>query len=294
LLVRAAEEAYHGLLMEGRHPLVALNVSLPPEEIDVNVHPAKTEVRFSREQAVFSSVTEAVKGTLHRTPVATTKAVSFSASSYREQSTWTVTETEAAFAAPLPAPGLPALRVMGQLASTYIIGEGPEGLYLVDQHAAHERVLYEEIQAQWSRHKIEVQGLLQATTVEFSPREEQIWEANKEKLAQFGFAVEPFGGRSYLLRSVPATVAGTNIVEALRTLLEAIAGMETTPLEEKIMQSLACHAAIRAGQRLSNVEMAELIQQLERAKQPRTCPHGRPTMIHLSSRQLEKEFGRTG
>ncbi len=227
--------------------------------------------------------------------MATTKVMSFPASSSQQQSTWAVRERETTFVAPLPAPGLPALRVMGQLASTYIIGEGPEGLYLVDQHAAHERVLYEEIQAQWSRHKIEVQGLLQATTIELSPREEQIWQANKENLAQFGFAIEPFGGRSYLLRSVPAAVAGTDIVEALRTLLEAIAGTENGTLqEEKIIQSLACHAAVRAGQRLSNGEMAELMQRLEQAKQPRTCPHGRPTMIHLSSRQLEKEFGRTG
>lgn len=295
LLFRAAEEAYHGLLMEGRHPIAVINVSLPPEEIDVNVHPAKAEVRFSREQAVFSSVAEAVKGALHQAPVATTKVMSFPTSSFQQQGAWTVRERETTFVAPLPAPGLPALRVMGQLASTYIIGEGPEGLYLVDQHAAHERVLYEEIQAQWSRHKIEVQGLLQATTIELSPREEQIWQANKENLAQFGFAIEPFGGRSYLLRSVPAAVAGTDIVEALRTLLEAIAGTENGTLqEEKIIQSLACHAAVRAGQRLSNGEMAELMQRLEQAKQPRTCPHGRPTMIHLSSRQLEKEFGRTG
>jgi len=295
LLVRATEEAYHGLLMEGKHPVAIISISLPPEEIDVNVHPAKAEVKFCHEQAAFASVEEAIEGALARVPVATrasAKILSFPVTSRQQQSTWVVSEKEPISVAPLPIPGLPVLRVVGQLANTYVIAEGPEGLYLIDQHAAHERILFERILAQWSRQEVEVQGLLQPITIELSPREEQMLNTNRENLAQFGFTIEPFGSRSHLVRAVPA-VAATDTIEAIRTLLDRLASKENaTPWEEKIAESLACHSAIRAGQQLSNEEMRELIRQLEQAKQPRTCPHGRPTMIHLSSHQLEREFGR--
>jgi DNA mismatch repair protein MutL len=296
LLIRATEEAYHGLLMDGKHPVAIVNISLPPEEIDVNVHPAKAEVKFCHEQAAFASVREAIERALASVPVATrasAKVLSFPVTSSQQQSSWAVGEKEPAFVLPLPIHGLPVLRVMGQLANTYIIAEGPEGLYLIDQHAAHERILFERILAQWSRQEVEVQGLLQPITVELSPGEEQMLNINQENLTQFGFTIEPFGIRSYLIRAVPAVVAATDTIEAIRTLLDKLTSKEnTTPWEEKIAESLACHSAIRAGQQLSNEEMRELIRQLEQAKQPRTCPHGRPTMIHLSSYQLEREFGR--
>jgi len=296
LLVRAAEEAYHGLLMDGKHPVVVINISLPMEEVDVNVHPTKAEVKFRHEQAAFASVEEAIKEALARMPMATsatTMVMSFPVTSHQQQSTWVVSEKEPTFVAPLSIPGLPILRVMGQLSNTYVIAEGPEGLYLIDQHAAHERILFERVLAQWSRQEVEAQGLLQPITLELSPGEEQIFQTNRENLVQFGFTIEPFGSRSYLLRAVPAVVATTDIVEGIRTLLDNLANKENMiPWEEKIAESLACHSAIRAGQQLSKEEMSELIKQLEQAKQPRTCPHGRPTMIHLSSHQLEKEFGR--
>jgi DNA mismatch repair protein MutL len=206
-----------------------------------------------------------------------------------------IRNNEPTFIAPLPTLGLPVLRVLGQLANTYIICEGPEGLYLIDQHAAHERILYERILAQWSQKEVEVQGLLQPISCELSPREEETLKANKDILTQFGFAIEPFGPRSYLIRAVPVVIANTNIIEAVARLVDNLVAKENpAPWEEKIAQSLACHSAIRAGQQLSNEEMRELIKQLEQAHQLRTCPHGRPTMIHLSSHQLEKEFGRIG
>jgi len=188
---------------------------------------------------------------------------------------------------------LPILRVLGQLVNTYIIAEGPDGLYLIDQHAAHERILYDRISAQWAQKEIEVQGLLQPITIELSPREEETLRASEEFLAEFGFTIEPFGNRSYVIRAIPALMAKANVIEIISVLLDSLASKENpNPWEEKIAQSLACHGAIRAGQQLSNEEMRELIKQLEQTKQPRACPHGRPTMIHLSSHQLEKEFGR--
>ena len=293
LLMRATEEAYRGLLMDGKHPIAVINISLPAEEVDVNIHPTKAQVKFRHEQAVFAIAEEAVKRALAKVPIAKPGAMSFPATSWAQQGSWMIREKEPISITALPAPGLPVLRVVGQIANTYIVAEGPDGLYIIDQHAAHERILYERILAQWLKREIEIQGLLQTITIELSPREEEVLGINKELLTQFGFTIESFGDRSYLIRAVPALVAKTNVIEVVSTLLGSLTSRDSPTLwEEKIAQSLACHSAIRAGQQLQDEEMRELIRQLEQAKQPRTCPHGRPTMIHLSSHQLEKEFGR--
>ena len=294
LLTRATEEAYRGLLMDGQHPMAVINISLPAQELDVNVHPAKAQIKFCHEQTVFSSVQKAIEEALARTPIASPKTVPFSVGSGQWQSPRMIMDNEPAFVvAQLPTMELPVLRVLGQLVNTYIIAEGPDGLYLIDQHAAHERILYDRILAQWAQKEVEVQGLLQPITIELSPREEETLRASKEFLAEFGFTIEPFGNRSYVIRAIPALMARANIIEIISVLLDNLASKESpNPWEEKIAQSLACHGAIRAGQQLSNEEMRELIKQLEQTKQPRSCPHGRPTMIHLSSHQLEKEFGR--
>lgn len=298
MLARATEAAYHGLLMNSKHPIAIINISLPPEEIDVNVHPTKAQVKFHLEQAVFASVEESVKGALTRAPIAKSKDMPRLATSQQEATSpgWQgqmIKEKEPAFSAPLPTPGLPIMRVMGQLANTYIIAEGPEGLYLIDQHAAHERILYERIMSEWLKQEVQVQGLLQPITIELSPTEEQTLEANKEILTQFGFTIDAFGDRSHLIRAVPVLMTKANAAEAVSTMLDNLASKDNpAPWEEKITESLACHSAIRGGQQLSDEEMRELISQLEQTNQPRTCPHGRPTMIHLSSHQLEREFGR--
>jgi DNA mismatch repair protein MutL len=294
LLTRATEEAYRGLLMDSQHPIVVINIFLPAQELDVNIHPAKAQIKFCQEQIVFASAKKAIEETLAMTPVASSKTVSFSVNSREWEKPRMIADNDPVFAvAQLPAMELPVLRVLGQLANTYIIGEGPDGLYLIDQHAAHERILYDRISTQWSQKEIKIQGLLQPITVEFTPREEETLKTSKELLAQFGFAIESFGNRSYLIRAIPALVAGANIVEMISALLDSLASKEDlNPWEERIAQSLACHGAIRAGQQLNHEEIRELINQLEQTKQPRACPHGRPTMIHLSARQLEKEFGR--
>jgi DNA mismatch repair protein MutL len=294
LLTRATEEAYRGLLMDGQHPIAVINISLPAQELDVNVHPAKAQIKFCHEQGVFSSVQKAIMAALARTPIASSKTVPFSVSSGQWRSPRMIMDNEPVFVvAQLPTMELPVLRVLGQLANTYIIAEGPNGLYLIDQHAAHERILYDRISTQWAQKEVEVQGLLQPINIELSPREEETLRASKEFLVEFGFTIEPFGNRSYMIRAIPALMARANIIEIVSALLDSLTSKEgSNPWEEKIIQSLACHGAIRAGQQLSNEEMRELIKQLEQTKQPRACPHGRPTMIHLSSHQLEKEFGR--
>jgi len=285
LLARATEDAYHGLLMTGKHPIAIINISLPPQELDINVHPTKRDVKFRNSQIVYAAVQKSIQKVLVKAPPPEVKTgvPSFTPT----PSLWTVKG-----AGPV---SLPILRVLGQLASNYIMAEGPEGLYLIDQHAAHERVLFEKILVQRAQRQIEIQGLLEPVSLELTPKQEEVLKKKAELLSEFGFSLEHFGGRSYLLKAVPAIMREGNLAEAVCTLLDSIA-IEEEPAkrDEKIAQSVACHSAVKAGHSLNAEEMRELIKQLEQTRQPRTCPHGRPTMIHLSSRQLEKEFGRTG
>jgi len=280
--------------MDGQHPVAIVSIALPAQELDVNVHPTKAQIKFCNEQTVFRSIQKAIGDVLDRAPIASSRSVPFSSTSGQWQSPRMIADSQPTFVvSQLPTLELPVLRILGQLANTYVVGEGPDGLYLIDQHAAHERILYDRILAQWSRKEIQVQGLLQPITIEFSPREEETMRASGEFLTEFGFAIEPFGNRSYLIRAIPAIVGGTNVIEIVGALLDGLASSDApSAWQKRIAESLACHGAIRAGQQLSNEEMKELTKQLEQTKQPRTCPHGRPTMIHLSAHRLEKEFGR--
>ncbi|MFC2041147.1 DNA mismatch repair endonuclease MutL [Chloroflexota bacterium] len=302
LLTWAVEEAYHGLLMQGRHPVAILNISLPANEIDVNIHPTKTEIKFQNERMVFSAVQKAVRRALIElapVPGIEEVATAYAAPSESGRELWASAvnghqpASLPAVAQTTPAFSLPALRPLGQLSSSYVVAEGPDGLYLIDQHAAHERVLFEQIKHQISDRGIEVQGLLEAATIEVTPRQDAVLKSNYEGLAQFGFSVEPFGDRTYLVRTVPALLHKKDWAGALRELLDSPPGEDRGDWTEKSAVSIACHSAVRAGQALSNDEIRELIQQLEQAVIPNTCPHGRPTMVHLSSGRLEREFGRS-
>lgn len=187
---------------------------------------------------------------------------------------------------------LPVLRVLGQLLSSYIIAEGPDGLYLIDQHAAHERILFEKIENQRLGQEVKVQGLLEPVTFEVNPKQEEVLKSYYENLAEFGFSIEPFGDRTYLVRAVPALLYQKDWAGMVRELLDSLSGGGKRDWREEIVISMACHSAVRAGQALTDDEMRELIRQLEQVALPHTCPHGRPTMVRLSSAQLSKEFGR--
>ncbi len=295
LLARAVEEAYHGLLMQGKHPIAIINISLPPQQIDVNIHPTKAEVKFRNDHLVFTTVQRTVRRALiERLPVPKIEevATAYVSPSQPGQELWTSAElTTSSLASPqTPAVSLPVLRVIGQLSNSYIIAEGRDGLYLIDQHAAHERVLFEKIKQQRSRQGIEVQGLLEPVPFEVNPKQEEVLKSKYEGLAEFGFSIEPFGDRTYLVRTVPALLYNKDWTAMMRELLDSLSG--GGDWVEGIAISMACHSAVRAGQMLTDDEMRQLIRQLEQVAVPHTCPHGRPTMIHLSSGQLDKEFGR--
>jgi len=320
----AASDAYRTLLPNGRYPLVILNIELPSEDVDVNIHPTKREVRFRHARDVFSAVQRAVRTTLmahNPIPVSgpeyqgagapgewqrrealadlrrpTTEQSRLAMDLYRPgdargDGSFIVPQNEADSEA--SAQRLPMLRVLGQVAQTYIIAEGPGGMYLIDQHAAHERIRYEELRAQRDRQGIVTQELLDPLPIELSPQQATLLEPQAATLAAFGLEVAPFGANTFLIKRVPAGLADGDIVGAVMELLDAAAsGGEGFSWEDQILITLSCHTAVRAGRTLSLEEQRDLIRQLERAALPHTCPHGRPTMIHLSQAQLEKEFGR--
>ncbi len=325
-LAHAVIEAYHTLLMVGRFPVVALDVIVPPDAVDVNVHPTKSQVRFRDASAVFNAVQRAVRTTLTAgAPIPSARVTplqreDFSHASlpsspnasqpvmnlYRpfQSSTLQAPYGQGNLAPPgqPPAPDfqapdskLPMLRVLGQIASTYIISEGPDGLYLIDQHAAHERVLYEQLRAERAGATIAVQELLDPAPIQLTPAQFAVLEAQRDALSSVGFRIEPFGNQTVLLRAVPAVMRNG---DPRTTLIEIIDEMEQgeEPLEKsadaRLISSVCKSIAVKGGQILSLEEMRELIRRLEHTTAPRTCPHGRPTAIHLNVSQLEREFGR--
>jgi DNA mismatch repair protein MutL len=192
---------------------------------------------------------------------------------------------------------VPILRPVGQVGATYLVAEGPDGIYLIDQHAAHERVLFDKLMVQVESELPESQGLLQAETVELTEGEAELVESNLGALESLGFAIEPFGARAYRVRAVPAAVSNLSPERALRVVVEDFEEDEM-PLaaerEARLAARICKRAAIKAGQVLSLEEQRQLISDLEQSSSPRTCPHGRPTMVHLSVAALERQFGRRG
>lgn len=301
--------------MDGRHPLVALHVYLPHDEVDVNVHPAKREVRFHHEGSLFSLVQRAVRETLvAESPVplvspGAARAGSFRAFAMSAESRQSVAgQGELALGVIPPREGprasehteattvsnaLPALRVLGQAGGTYIIAEGPGGVYLIDQHAAHERIRYEQVVRLAGERQPEVQGLLEPQAVELLPEQVQVVEQWSDTLSAHGFRGEPFGDKTYLLRGVPAGITNTSADRLLMEVLDLLSrAQDPAEAGASLAASIACHGAVRAGDALTHEEMVALVRQLESAVSPQTCPHGRPTMLHLSSNNLEREFGR--
>ncbi len=192
---------------------------------------------------------------------------------------------------------MPLLRLIGQIGATYLVAEGPDGLYLIDQHAAHERVLFEKLMAQHDMHSIPAQSLLTPVVVQLPPAGAALLNAQLSILAHLGFEVEDFGSNSFQVRSMPGLFAGSDPALALRAIVEDFEEDEA-PLQSEVEKKLAARVckrlAVKAGQTLAPDEPRALLTDLENCDSPRTCPHGRPTMIHLSVELLERQFGRKG
>lgn len=360
-LTFAVTEAYRNRLMVGRYPVAVVLIDLDPSLVDVNVHPAKAEVRFQDERAVFRAVQKAIVATLTEhapAPEMRADAVIWAVPAWAERRqallaagqglqqqmdlpqvqagpNWAsmpqrtdsdVASVESSATSPPPAQRslngddgrdagavsaepasnaieqqaadiLPMLRVVGQMGATFIIAEGPEGMYLVDQHAAHERILFEQMMAQQASHSVPQQAMLEPIVFEAGTVHGGLLAAFADELTAAGFGLEPFGNDTWLVRSVPAVFARVDPRLALEEVLEGIAdGRDLVgDTREAALTAVICkRAAIKGGQTLSLESMRQLVQQLEACQNPGSCPHGRPTMLVLSTAQLEREFGRRG
>ncbi|GIK73851.1 MAG: DNA mismatch repair protein MutL [Chloroflexota bacterium] len=347
-LTHAVVQAYHTLLPVGRYPVAVVFVDIDPSQVDVNVHPQKTQVRFVEERRVFSAVQKAVRRTLiNAAPIpdlgidedgrlaraaGETAELPSGWASRREAilsagdqphfdivvpapqptgvlpsfATAATASANAPDASPVnkrtttgvtSVPKLPPLRVVGQIGAMYIVAEGPEGLFLIDQHAAHERILYEQYMLQRANNQTGVarQHLLQPLTLHVGARLTGQVAAHLNALQHIGFEVEAFGGDTFLVRAVPSVLAGEDplrTLEEIATTLSERRNLVGEEIEADLVKMVCKRAAIKAGQLLSDIEMQELVRQLELCQSPRTCPHGRPTMIQLSATELEKAFGR--
>ena len=294
----AVEECYVGSLERGRHPVAVLDLTVDRHAVDVNVHPAKREVRFHDEREIFATVQRAVRAALTGSrPYRLEPASVGLAGVVREWHTPRLHEappglvaTPATSAADLALP----MRPLGQVLEGYLVAESEEGVVLIDQHAAHERVLYNRFMARLESRSLAApsQALLLPETVEMTPAQVAAAADNAERLRALGFEVEEFGPRALRVTAVPAETPSERAVPALQELLQLYAETRTDGAAARVAASLACHSAVRFGDRLDQSEQRKLLAELEVAEQSITCPHGRPTRLVLSWQELKRHFRR--
>jgi DNA mismatch repair protein MutL len=312
LLTSAVIRAYQGYLMVGRFPAAFIMVGLDPAEVDVNVHPTKDEIRFRDSGRVFSALHAALRHTLSTFMTAPSIPASIWTSEAFNRNeidpAWQFSIQTSAFEnarqsiPPINSQPLdlnervPLLRCIGQLGRTYIAAEGPDGLYLIDQHAAHERILFERFSKKNNSHIIS-QVLAASEIIHIPDHLLETYVNSKNNLESIGFQFEDFGANMIKVLALPAAIQSMPIEEAILGALEADPEEKNIvhdAIEQKIILKICKRAAIKGGQTLSNQEQVQLLRDLETCEFPRTCPHGRPTMIHLSVDLLERQFGRTG
>ena len=330
LLNHAMLKAYDTLLMKGRYPATLLYLELPHGYVDVNVHPAKTEVRFRRQSELYETVLSAVRGGLRAAagdgPMPPPHEASDPAGPYRPApGHQAVREPGTAYGAATISPGLPleprrpvlagapgfqpgeareqseegrfsSLTVVGQVLGCYILCHGGPGMVLIDQHAAHERVAYQRMHEDLERGRIERQELLMPQLLELPVTEALVLEEQLGALERAGFTLEAFGRNTFSLRAVPALLAEGDYRDAVRAMISELAETGGTAelhqgFQERLM-SIACHGVIRANRALEMEEMKALLKDLDETEFATQCPHGRPVMVQFSRGQLERMFRR--
>ena len=308
------EQSYHGFIAEKKFPFGVLNISIPFDEVDVNVHPTKTEVLFHKENLVFSLIQKSIRNLLlNKMPVLDVtfndKNISIGTNEVSSENIYSVTRnfsenpsfdlTDRIGSSGIddsytPKNVLPLLRVIGQISNTYIICEGPESLYVIDQHAAHERVIFENVIDRHEKNDPNIQTLLEPILVDLDDIQMEIVEKSEKIFDILGMDIKPFGDNTYIIRSIPHVLSTQNPIQAFKNMISVLEeGKHFETWEEKAAYSIACHGAIRAGKHLSLLEMETLIRQLENCRQPSNCPHGRPTLFSIDNANLAKRFRRT-
>ncbi|MBT7736754.1 DNA mismatch repair endonuclease MutL [Candidatus Peregrinibacteria bacterium] len=333
VLANTIRQAYHSMLMENKKPVFIINIKIDPALIDVNVHPRKVEIRFEDQQSVIRTMYSSVKSALEKVNLipkgfsesrrymsdsfpkkvenaglfegndrmaagsiggqsfgggfdngGAREPVDFAKSVMNEREFGGVEEKN------------DGMKAITQVSNSYIVAQDESGLVLIDQHAAHERVRYEELMNQFETQEKSIQPLLMPIQLELSADEVMLVEENKKIFEDLGFEIEPFGGKTFVVHAVPSFFSKEDIDDVVRGVLDDIIN-EKNPSRfqgktEEILTYMSCRSAIKFGQSLELSEMQILIDQMTHLKRPYTCPHGRPTMVSLSLSELEKMFGR--
>jgi len=311
---RSIFDAYRALIPRDRYPIAVLFMDLSPHRIDVNVHPAKREIRFRDQERVYRSIHLALQSQLKTVPG--DEKISRALATYWQEKgvegeigeqteEYRTAEDKGAvksFVFPEFAPEgqrggfYSSLLPLGQIGGTYIVCQGPKGMVLIDQHAAHERILFEKLRRQLENAAVVRQVLLFPLTVEVSHAEEHILGAYKDQLDILGMEIEAFGGNTFVLKSVPQVVAGEGVESLLKDIMGELASegrsLQEDAITERILSVMACHGAIRANRLLRDEEMQALLRDLDGVDFASTCPHGRPIFSEIDYPQLEKMFKR--
>jgi DNA mismatch repair protein MutL len=323
IIQHAVLEAYGSFLMKGRYPVGALYVMLPPAGVDVNVHPTKHEVRFKEPKLIHQIVSEGIRAAIlsrqkagEPKPAETHRAREPYRQPDKSAYGGTIHQTQGLFSEePLKAgvsvqektspyagsllltqPSSSELRLIGQLAESYLLCQSEEGLIIIDQHAAHERILFESLKSRLQKGGIDSQQLLFPITLELARSEKDVLSRHLADFAALGMEIAPFGGETFVIRAAPAILANRDIKKLIESALAIMASAGGSFLDERLLNDIlalmACHAAIKAGQPLTAEEMESLLQQLNSCPVSSNCPHGRPIQQLYTYYELEKGFKR--
>lgn len=333
-LIHALDEAYRGILPQGRFPLLVVFIEVDPQIVDVNVHPTKMEVKFSKEWEIHNLLSVSIREALSSSTVApdgsdiiplaatSVQRPTFAASSTPQaqgsgsgcldlesfrQALHTRMQASKLPSSPNAEPAratepkptdpqdlLSESVVIGQARNMYIIAQSPAGVLLIDQHVAHERVIYDQLSGM--QEKLSAQRLMMPLTVTFGHREALVLDSRLEEMRAMGFEIESFGRDAFLVRSIPALIAEKNYEEILRDTVEELTEMSASRRllvhRDAIITTTACKMAVKAGDRLAADEMIRLVEELRRTSNPYLCPHGRPIVVCFSNHDLDRLFGR--
>ncbi|MCE8423390.1 MAG: DNA mismatch repair endonuclease MutL [Candidatus Methanoperedens sp.] len=311
----AIRRGYDTLIPRGRFPVAVLKITVDPEEVDVNVHPAKREVRLSHEWEIADAVTNAVKKALLKENLVPDVKTPLQSTLYgTEPLTQThVKENVSAFKAPgkdterrlkrterfevdekININALPDIKVLGQVDSLYVIAAAKDGFTIIDQHAAHERILFEQVRGSTRK---DSQELLVPVNLDLDKKENILMKECIPFLEEFGFRISEFGPSSFAITAVPSVLGKLEspglIHDIIADILSGGKIQDETGIFDRVTRSIACKGAIKAGASCSHDQMESLLKQLFRTENPYTCPHGRPTMVSLDRKELDKLFKRT-
>ncbi|MCL6520264.1 MAG: DNA mismatch repair endonuclease MutL [Armatimonadetes bacterium] len=332
-LIHALDEAYRGILPQGRFPLLICFIDVPPEFVDVNVHPTKIEVKFAREWEVHNIVISCIRDALSSSNIIPNaedllpsalniRRPTFTPTYQKKLSRSTTDELEEfrmslaskleqqkkeLFVPQITQEGfteeketaakidpLESAEVLAQARNLYIIAQSPAGILLIDQHVAHERILYDQLSNMYS--KVHAQRLIVPLTLNLGHREALVIEHKLDDFRALGFEIESFGKDSFIVRSIPVIIVDKNYERVLKDMIEELTELTITRRllvrREALITTSACKMAIKAGDKLSHEEMARLISDLKHTSNPYLCPHGRPIVVCLSNHDLDKMFGR--